>query len=85
MHYLPLHAHVFSQLIKLILVNGFLPDSIEINSCLHISSRRFGKKTSKWARIFAQKAGDSQVSGHCDEKKHRGLAVLVGLIVKLSP
>ena len=28
---------------------------------------------------------DSQVSGHCGEKKHRGLAVLVGLIVKLSP
>ena len=31
------------------------------------------------------KAGDSQVSGHCGEKKHRALAVLVGLIVKLSP
>ena len=28
---------------------------------------------------------DSQVSGHCGEKKHRGLAVLVGLVVKLSP
>ena len=38
-----------------------------------------------WARIFAQKPGDSQVSGHCGEKKHRGLAVLLGLIVKFSP
>ena len=26
-----------------------------------------------------------QVSGHCGEKKHRGLAVLAGLIAKLSP
>ena len=25
------------------------------------------------------------VSGHCGEKKHRGLTVLVGLIFKLSP
>ena len=41
--------------------------------------------TSKWTRIFEQEPGDSQVSGHCGEKKHRGLAVLVGLIVKLSP
>ena len=45
----------------------------------------FWKHTSKRARIFAQEPGDSQVSGHCGEKKHRGLAVLVGLIVKLSP
>ena len=29
--------------------------------------------------------GDSQVSGHCSDKKHRGLAVLVGVVVKLSP
>ena len=35
-------------------------------------------------RIFAQETGDSQVSGHCGENKHRGLAVLVGLIVKLT-
>ena len=27
---------------------------------------------------IAQKPGDSRVSGHCGEKKHRGLAVLVG-------
>ena len=30
--------------------------------------------------LFAQEPGDSQVSGHCGEKKHRGLAVLVGLM-----
>ena len=34
---------------------------------------------------IAQEPGDSWVSRHCGEKKHRGLAVLVGLIVKLSP
>ena len=34
---------------------------------------------------IAQEPGDSRFSGHCGEKKHRGLAVLVGLIVKLSP
>ena len=34
---------------------------------------------------FAQEPGDSQVSGHCGEKKRKGLAVLVSLIVKLSP
>ena len=45
----------------------------------------FLKTYSKRTRIFAQELGDSQVSGHCGEKKHRGLAVLVGLIVKLSP
>ena len=28
---------------------------------------------------------DRQVSGHRREEKHRGLAVLIGLIVKLSP
>ena len=38
-----------------------------------------------WPEKFALELGDSQVSGHCGEKKHRGLAVLVGLIVKLSP
>ena len=43
------------------------------------------RKPQKGARIFAQDPGDSQVSRYCDEKKHRGLAVLVGLIVKLSP
>ena len=31
------------------------------------------------------RAGFAQVSGHCGEKKHRGLAVVVGLIVKLTP
>ena len=41
--------------------------------------------TSKWTRILAKKAGDSQLSGHCSEKKYRGLAVLVGLIGKVSP
>ena len=41
--------------------------------------------TSKRARILAQRPGDSQVSGLCGKKNHRGLAVLVGLIVKLSP
>ena len=35
--------------------------------------------------MFAQKAGDRQLSGHCGAKKHRGLAVLVGLIDKFSP
>ena len=35
--------------------------------------------------MSAQEPGDSQVSGHCGEKKHRALAVLVGLIIKLSP
>ena len=45
----------------------------------------YHKHTSKRTRIFAQEpAGDSQVSGHCGEKKYRGLAVLVGLIAKIS-
>ena len=35
--------------------------------------------------MLAQEPGDSQVSSHCSENKHRGLAVLVGLIIKLSP
>ena len=48
-------------------------------------SKEFLKHTSKRARLFAQKPSDSQVSGHYGEKKHRGLAVLVGLIVKPSP
>ena len=34
--------------------------------------------------MFTQEPGDSQVSGHCGEKKNRGLAVVVGLLVKLS-
>ena len=55
------------------------------NTCHHISSRNFCKHTSKLTRIFAQEPGNSQVSGHCGEKKHRRLAVLVGLIVKISP
>ena len=46
---------------------------------------KFLKTYFKTGQIFAQEPGDSQVSGHCGEKKHRGLAVLVGLIVKLSP
>ena len=31
------------------------------------------------------RTGFAQVSGHCGEKKHRGPAVVVGLIVKLTP
>ena len=45
----------------------------------------FLKTYVKTAQISAQEPGDSQVSGHCGENKHRGLAVLVGLIVKRSP
>ena len=40
--------------------------------------------TSKPALISEQEPGVSQVSSHCGENKHRELAVLVGLIVKLS-
>ena len=42
-------------------------------------------KTSKKPRIFAPEPGESQVSGHCGENLHIGLAVLVDLMVKLSP
>ena len=54
--------------------------------CLIIkwTSSRVFENTSKRPRIFAQEPGDSQVSGHCGENKHRKLAVLVGLILKLS-
>ena len=45
----------------------------------------FLKTYLKTDQIFAQETGHSQVSGHWGEKKHRGLAVLVGLIVKPSP
>ena len=54
------------------------------NSVYCISSPNFWKHISKRTRIFAQEPGDSQFSGHCGEKKHSGLAVLVGLIVKLN-
>ena len=40
------------------------------------------------SRIFENilKMGQNiRTENHCGEKKHRGLAVLVGLIVKLSP
>ena len=40
----------------------------------------FWKTCLKKAQIFAQKPGDS---GDCRENSHRGLAVLVGLIVTL--
>ena len=43
------------------------------------------KPRKKRHRIFAQGPGDSQVSGHYGENFLRGLAVLVGLIDKLSP
>ena len=46
-----------------------------------MSSRIFEDIPQNLARIFALEPGDSQVSGHCGEKKHRGLAVLVGLIM----
>ena len=52
---------------------------------IYISSRIFENLPEKCTRIFAQKAGHSQLSGHCAEKIHRGLAVLLGLIVKFSP
>ena len=52
---------------------------------MNISSRIFENLPEKCTRIFAQKAGHSQLSGHCAERKHRGLAVLLGLIVKFSP
>ena len=45
----------------------------------------FWKDASKRPRIFAQEPGDSQVSGQWGVNKHSGLALLVGLIVKLSP
>ena len=51
--------------------------------CL-IIKRHFWKHTSKRPRIFAQEPGDSQVSGHCGENKHRKLALLVVLILKIS-
>ena len=41
------------------------------------------QSVSKRPRIFAQEPG--RVSGDYGENFHRGLAVLVGLIIKLSP
>ena len=35
-------------------------------------------------RIFVEEPGDSQVSGHCGEEKHRGLAVLVCSVPELT-
>ena len=58
----------------------FLKNKIHDSSC--ISSRMFEKNASKHTRIFAQEPGN--ISGHCGGNKHWGLAVLVGLIVKLS-
>ena len=35
-------------------------------------------------QIYCEKY-QTRISGHCGAKKHRGLAVLVGLIDKFSP
>ena len=57
-----------------------------VQTKLRISSRIFENiPTLKRARIFAQEPGDSQVSGPCGEKKHRGLAVLVGSLSSSVP
>ena len=56
--------------------------SLKIIKSIYLAD--FWKRTSKRTRISAQEPGDSQVSGHCGEEKHRGFAVLVDLIVKLS-
>ena len=61
----------------LVLTPSFIED-IYLYQQLHRAE--FWKTCLKKAQIFAQKPGDS---GDCGENSHRGLAVLVGLIVKL--
>ena len=51
----------------------------------HISSRLFEKIPQNGPEYSHRKLAIASFPGHCDEKKHRGLAVLVGLIVKFSP
>ena len=76
LHTFPMHSFWWNEELK---------GKLNISWLLDIYIAEFWKHTSKWARIFAQKPGYHQVSGHYGEKKRRGLAVLVGLIVKISP
>ena len=58
----------------------------EVNGwTVYIYLAEFLKTCLKRARTFSQKPGNSQVSGDWGENFHRRLAVLVGLIVRLSP
>ena len=57
---------------------------LSIFTSLHTLGLVYKKTYLKTDQNIRTGTGDSQVSGHCGEEKHRGFAVLVGLIVKLS-